>query len=43
MSRQPYVSKVRLFKSDFLERFTHVNPIMPLIIWAPVVVYLYWH
>lgn len=28
---------VRLFKSDFLERFTHVHPIVPFLIWAPIV------
>ncbi len=27
---------VRLFKSDFLEQFTHVNPVVPLIVWVPV-------
>ncbi len=28
---------VRLFKSDFLERFTHVHPVVPLLIWVPVI------
>lgn len=28
---------VRLFKSDLLERFTHVNPVMPLVLWIPVI------
>ncbi len=37
-----YVSKVRLFESDFLERFTHVHPATPLVLWAPVIVTLYW-
>lgn len=27
---------IRLFKSDFLEFFTHVSPIVVLIIWVPV-------
>ncbi|MHB0856383.1 MAG: sterol desaturase family protein [Anaerolineae bacterium] len=31
-SKQP----VRLFKSDFLEFFTHVHPAVVVIIWAPV-------
>jgi sterol desaturase/sphingolipid hydroxylase (fatty acid hydroxylase superfamily) len=30
---------VRLFKSPFLEFFTHISPIAVLIIWVPVVVY----
>jgi sterol desaturase/sphingolipid hydroxylase (fatty acid hydroxylase superfamily) len=30
---------VRLFKSDFLEFFTHISPFVVLIIWVPVVVY----
>jgi sterol desaturase/sphingolipid hydroxylase (fatty acid hydroxylase superfamily) len=30
---------IRLFKSDFLEFFTHIHPAVVLIIWAPVVVY----
>ena len=28
---------IRLFKSDFLEFFTHISPIAVLIIWTPVV------
>lgn len=28
---------IRLFKSDFLEFFTHINPVVVLIIWLPVV------
>ncbi|MEJ2710341.1 MAG: sterol desaturase family protein [Anaerolineales bacterium] len=30
---------IRLFKSDFLEFFTHITPQVVLIIWSPVVVY----
>jgi sterol desaturase/sphingolipid hydroxylase (fatty acid hydroxylase superfamily) len=29
---------IRLFKSDFLEFFTHIHPVVVLIIWLPVVV-----
>ena len=32
-----YKSSVRVFKSDFLEKFTHVHPIIPLLVWGPVV------
>lgn len=30
---------IRLFKSDFLEFFTHISPIVVLIIWLPVILY----
>ncbi|MHB1482798.1 MAG: sterol desaturase family protein, partial [Bellilinea sp.] len=30
---------LRLFKSDFLEFFTHIHPAVVLIIWVPVVLY----
>jgi sterol desaturase/sphingolipid hydroxylase (fatty acid hydroxylase superfamily) len=30
---------IRLFKSDFLEFFTHISPIAVLVIWVPVVGY----
>lgn len=38
---KPYPS-IRLFKSDFVERLTHVHPITPLLVWAPVVVWGLW-
>jgi len=33
---------IRLFENDFLERLTHVHPIVPLLFWAPVVIWLLW-
>ncbi len=30
---------IRLFKSDFLEFFTHIHPAVVLMIWTPVAVY----
>lgn len=30
---------IRLFKSDFLEFFTHISPITVLVIWVPVAAY----
>lgn len=30
---------IRLFKSDFLEFFTHIHPAVVLLIWAPVIGY----
>lgn len=32
----------RLFESDFIESLTHVHPIVPLILWAPVSAYLFY-
>lgn len=31
---------IRLFKSDFLEFFTHITPIAVIIIWVPLILYL---
>jgi sterol desaturase/sphingolipid hydroxylase (fatty acid hydroxylase superfamily) len=31
---------IRLFKSDFLEFFTHISPITIVVIWLPLAVYL---
>lgn len=36
-----YPSK-RLFQNDYLEKLTHVHPIMPLLIWAPTTVFFFW-
>jgi sterol desaturase/sphingolipid hydroxylase (fatty acid hydroxylase superfamily) len=33
---------IRLFKSPFLEFFTHIHPAVVLAIWVPVVVYFLW-
>ncbi len=33
---------IRLFKSDFLEFFTHIHPAVVVIIWAPVVFLFWW-
>lgn len=38
---KPYPS-LRIFKSDFLERFTHVHPITPLLVWTPVIAFLFY-
>ena len=34
---------VRLFSNNFLESLTHVHPIVPLVFWSPVIVFLIWH
>jgi dihydroceramide fatty acyl 2-hydroxylase len=33
---------IRVFRSDFLESLTHVHPIMPLLVWSPLVVVRLW-
>ena len=33
---------IRLFKNNFMESLTHVHPIVPLLFWSPVVVWLLW-
>jgi hypothetical protein len=33
---------IRLFRSDFMEFFTHISPIVVLIIWLPVSAWLLW-
>ena len=33
---------IRLFKSNFLEFFTHITPQAVLILWAPVIAWLFW-
>ena len=38
---KPYKS-IRIFKSDFLEKFTHIHPLSPAITWVPIIAWLYW-
>jgi sterol desaturase/sphingolipid hydroxylase (fatty acid hydroxylase superfamily) len=40
--RQPTESSVRLFQNDLLEALTHVHPIVPLLVWGPLAVFLLW-
>src|SRR4029077_2035318 len=44
MSEQCYVSRknetVRMFKSDFMEFFSHVHPATPLLLYSPVIAYM---
>ncbi len=37
---QKHSGSVRLFESDFLEKFSHVHPIVPLVFWTPVIAFL---
>lgn len=34
---------IRLFKSDFLEFFTHISPIVVLVIFIPLIAFFLWH
>lgn len=38
---KPYDS-IRIFQSPFLERFTHVHPITPLVFWTPIIALLFY-
>lgn len=38
---KPYKS-IRVFKSPYLEKLTHVHPLTPLFLWAPVILWLLW-
>lgn len=35
-------SSIRLFKSPFLEFFSHVHPAVPLVLWGPLIAFLLW-
>jgi sterol desaturase/sphingolipid hydroxylase (fatty acid hydroxylase superfamily) len=32
---------IRLFKSDFLEFFTHISPVVVVILWLPIIIYFF--
>ena len=40
-SEKPYQS-IRLFDNELLERLSHVHPIVPLLLWAPLACWLIW-
>lgn len=35
-------NSIRLFKNPAMESLTHVHPIVPLLVWAPVALFLLW-
>ena len=41
-SHEGSYKSIQVFKNPFLEKFTHVEPIVPLLIWGPVVGWLIW-
>ncbi len=34
---------IRIFKNPILESFTHVHPIVPLVFWTPVIIFLFYY
>jgi sterol desaturase/sphingolipid hydroxylase (fatty acid hydroxylase superfamily) len=34
---------IRIFKNPILESFTHVHPIVPLVLWAPIILFLFYY
>ena len=37
--KEPIREPIRIFKSDFMEFFTHIHPLVIVAIWAPVMLY----
>ncbi|MGB5098285.1 MAG: hypothetical protein WBN82_10290, partial [Porticoccaceae bacterium] len=35
-------TSIRLFRNDLLEALTHVHPVVPLLVWTPVIGWLLW-
>ena len=35
-------NSIRIFKNPILESFTHVHPVVPLLLWVPVVIYWFY-
>lgn len=33
---------IRMFKNDYLEKFTHIHPILPILVWGPVSGYFFY-
>ena len=34
---------IRVFENPILERFTHLHPLTPLVLWTPIIAWLLWH
>ena len=34
---------IRIFKNPILESFTHVHPVVPLVVWCPVIAFLFYY
>jgi sterol desaturase/sphingolipid hydroxylase (fatty acid hydroxylase superfamily) len=33
---------IRIFKNPILESFTHVHPVVPLVLWSPIIIFLFY-
>lgn len=42
MQAQKEHESIRLFENELLERLSHVHPIIPLLLWAPIAAWLLW-
>ncbi len=42
MSSKSSGESIRLFENALLERLSHVHPIVPLLLWAPIALWLLW-
>lgn len=40
--KKPAGESIRIFKNPILESFTHVHPIIPLVLWTPVILFLFY-
>ena len=40
--KKPVGESIRIFKNPILESFTHVHPIIPLLVWLPVILFLFY-
>jgi sterol desaturase/sphingolipid hydroxylase (fatty acid hydroxylase superfamily) len=40
--KKPYQS-IRVFENPYLEKLTHVHPITPLLVWVPIISFLYYY
>lgn len=40
--KRPTGESIRIFKNPILESFTHVHPIIPLLLWVPVILFLFY-
>lgn len=41
--KKSHEQSIRIFKNPILESFTHVHPMTPLILWAPIISYLFFY
>jgi sterol desaturase/sphingolipid hydroxylase (fatty acid hydroxylase superfamily) len=42
MAKREKYKSIQVFENPFLERLTHVHPIVPLLVWVPVVAFIFY-